>query len=393
MPDLVLHLKPREARRLRAGHPWVFANEVARVEPADGQDGTCRILDDSGRFLGAGYYNRHSLISARILTRHAGEALDESLFRNRLEEARQKRVSLYRGDESFRWVYGEADRLPGLVVDRYPTVTVVQVTTRGMDLLQPMWEPPLRELAGDRRLVYRNDTGLRLREGLPLLVAAPDGWPEPFVDFEEEGAPVVAIPCRGQKTGFFLDQRENRIWLRRLADDSSVLDLYCYTGAWGLGLLHAGAREVVFVDSSRVALAGAEQGARRGGFTPRCSFERQDVEKYLRSLQRSERRFDIVVADPPDLIPTRKALGQGRRRMLTAFTAALGVVRRGGTAALSSCSFHLQEDEFDRLIREAARRAGRDVQVIWRGGAGPDHPRPVAMPEASYLKCAFLSVE
>jgi len=393
MSELVLYLKPREARRLRGGHPWVFANEVARVEPADGQAGTCRILDDSGRYLGTGYYNRHSLISARILTRHAAEALDEPLFRRRLEEALQKRLALYRADESFRWVYGEADRLPGLVVDLYPDVAVVQVSTRGMDLLQPLWEPALRDLAGDRRLVYRNDTGMRLREELPLVVSAPDGWPEPFVDFEEDGAPMVAIPCRGQKTGFFLDQRENRVWLRRLARDASVLDLYSYTGAWGLGLLSAGAREVVFVDSSQTALTGAERAAKRGGFTARCSFERQDVERYLESLQRSERRFDIVVADPPDLIPTRKALGQGRRRMLSAFTAAVKAVRRGGTAALSSCSFHLQEDDFDRLIREAARRADRDVQLIWRGGAAPDHPRPVAMPEAQYLKCAILAVE
>ena len=150
MADLELRLKPREARRLRGGHPWVFANEIASIDPADRQEGTCRIVDDSGRFLGTGYYNRHSLISARILTRHAGEALDESFFRRRLEDALTRRVALHGGREAFRWVYGEADDLPGLIADLYPSVAVIQVATRGMDLLQPLWEPPLRDLIEDR---------------------------------------------------------------------------------------------------------------------------------------------------------------------------------------------------------------------------------------------------
>jgi 23S rRNA (cytosine1962-C5)-methyltransferase len=393
MDQLTLTLKRRESRRLKSGHPWVFANEVERVEPDQVDAGVCEVVDDSGRSMGRGYYNRHSLICARLLTRDASQTIDSDFFSKRLDTARNRRKALFGPGEAYRWVYGEADGLPGLVVDAYPGAVVIQVTTRGMELLAPFWEEPLLMLAGDVPRVYRNDAGLRGREDLPKYIGYPDGLPPVFCDFEEAGAPVVAMPCRGQKTGYFLDQRDNRIWARRLAPGAKVLDLYSYTGAWGLSLLHGGARDVTFVDSSQLALDGARQAVGRGGWESQCRFVRSDAERFVSELQKAEEKFDLVCVDPPDLVPTRKSLGPGRRRLLQIMTAALQVVVKDGYAVFSCCSFHLDASDFQSLLREASRRAGRSVAVIWNGSAALDHPRPVALPEADYLKCAVCRVE
>jgi 23S rRNA (cytosine1962-C5)-methyltransferase len=213
------------------------------------------------------------------------------------------------------------------------------------------------------------------------------------VDFQEAGAPAVALPCQGQKTGYFLDHRENRIWLRRLAPGASVLDLFCYTGAWGLSLLHGGAAQATFVESSEVALEGARHAALRGEFTPRSTFMKLDVEQALSEFKEHDKRFDIVVVDPPDLVPTKKSLAPGRRKLLQLFTAAIGRVDAGGYAALCSCSFHLSRDDFARLLSEAVRRSGRNAVAIWQGAAAVDHPRPVALPESDYLKCTVLQMD
>jgi 23S rRNA (cytosine1962-C5)-methyltransferase len=393
MNQLTLTLKRRESRRLKAGHPWVFANEVERVEPDLVDAGLCQVVDDSGRALGLGYYNRHSLICARLLTRDVSQSIDGDFFRKRLESARKRRQALFGPGEAYRWVYGEADGLPGLVVDSYPGALVIQVTTRGMELLAPLWEEPLFMLAGDVQRIYRNDAGLRGREDLPTYIAYPDGLPPVFCDFEEAGAPVVAIPWRGQKTGYFLDQRDNRIWARCLAPGARVLDLYSYTGAWGLSLLHGGARDVTFVDSSMLALDGARQAVGRGGWESQCRFIRSDAERLMSDLRKDEETFDIVCVDPPDLVPTRKSLGPGRRRLLQIMTSAMQLVAPEGHAVFSCCSFHLDADDFQGLLREASKRAERRVAVIWTGSAAPDHPRPVALPEADYLKCAVCRVE
>lgn len=392
MPPLLLRLKGREARRIRAGHPWIFANEVDHIEPAASEAGLCRVVDDSGRDLGTGYFNKHSLICARLLSPRV-EAIDAAFFRQRLEKALVRRQRHFASGEAFRWVIGEADGLAGLVIDRYPGVVVIQVTTRGMEDLEPVWGPEVQALApGDVRVV-RNDTQLRLRENLALYVGCPDGTAPARVDFLEAGAPAVALPCQGQKTGYFLDQRENRIWLRRLASGAKVLDVFSYTGAFGHSLLHAGAAEATFVDSSESALDGARHAAIRAGCLDRCSFIKLDAARALHELKERDLTFDVVVMDPPDLVPTRKSLPPGRRKLLNLFTAALGRVAPGGFAALCSCSFHLSREDFAKLISEAVRRSGRSAVEIWDGAASVDHPRPVALPEANYLKCSVLEVD
>lgn len=391
MEPLLLRLKGREARRIRAGHPWIFANEVERIEPPDSVAGLCRVVDDSGRALGVGYFNKHSLICARLLST-SEEPIDREFFRLRLTRALEHRRKHFASGEAFRWVFGEADGLPGLVLDCYPGVVVAQVTTRGMEELEPLWAPEVAALFPDGQRVYRNDTQLRSREDLPLYVSCPDGPVPERIEFSEAGAPAVSLPCLGQKTGYFLDHRENRLWARRLAPGASVLDLFCYTGAWGLSLLHAGALHATFVDSSETALEGARHAALAGGFAARSKFLRLDASKALEELK-SEAPFDVVVVDPPDFVPTKKSLPQGTRKLLQLFTASLGRVAPDGHAVLASCSFHLSREDFARLLAEAVRRSGRRAVILWQGTSAVDHPRPVALPESDYLKCAVLRVE
>lgn len=391
-PLLTLRLKRREARRIVAGHPWVFANEIETVDPAGSSAGLCRILDDSKRYIGTGYFNKHSLIAGRIVTRDPEERIDGALFAQRLEAALQRRRDFYPEGEAFRWVYGEADGLPGLVVDRYPGLIVVQVGTLGMELLQPVWEPPLRDLCAGLPLLFRNDGALRRREGLAEYIAFPDGLPPDRLNFREADTPVVALPHMGQKTGYYLDQRENRVWARRLAEGARVLDLFCYTGAWGLGLLHSGARNVTFVDQSNAALDAATEAAERAGVVSRTAFFVGDALDFLRTAAAEKHTYSLVVVDPPSFIPTRKAYAAGRRGYLGLFKAALDVVEPGGYAVLCSCSYHLPDKDFADVVKEAGARSRRAVEYLWRGGAGPDHPEPANLPESHYLKCAFLRV-
>lgn len=391
-PLLTLKLKRREARRIVAGHPWVFANEIESIHPPGTSAGLCQIQDDSKRYVGTGYFNKHSLIAARILTRDPDQRIDSDMFAARFESARERREPFIPNGDSFRWIFGEADALPGLVVDQYPGLIVVQVGTLGMEMLQPVWEPVLRDLCAGAPLLFRNDSTARKREDLASFVSYPDGPPPDEIHFAEDGAAAVALPAKGQKTGYFLDQRENRIWVRRLAENAHALDLCCYTGAWGLSILHAGARKVTFVDQSQLALDAATGAVERAGANTRAAFSQADAVEFLRNAHAEKEFYNLIVVDPPSFIPTKKSFATGRRGYLALYRAALELVAPGGYVVLCSCSYHLQDSEFESVIEESCARARRAAEYIYRGSAAPDHPRPATFPEAHYLKCAFLRV-
>lgn len=392
-PELTVRLKRREARRVTGGHPWVFANEIDAVLPAGQVSGLCRLQDDSKRYIGTGYYNKHSLIAVRLLTRDSEAVLDEAFFHERLLGARARRAICYGQSEAFRWVFGESDGLPGLVAEVYPGVTVVQVATLGMEMLRPLWEPPLRELAAGAPLFFRNDSSARRHEDLSTYVAYPDGLPPAAIEFQEAGAPAVAFPRSGPGTGYYLDQRENRLFARRLSANAEVLDLFSYTGAFGLGCLSAGARHVTFVDRSQVALQAAVKAAAALSGKAAAEAVTGDALEYLKTVAKEGRRFDLVIADPSTFISSRKSFATGSRAYLGLFRDAMVTTRPGGHAILCSRSYHVKDSDFEDMLEAAAQRSGRAVQYIWRSGAGPDHPRPATMPEAHYLKCAFLRVD
>jgi 23S rRNA (cytosine1962-C5)-methyltransferase len=290
-----------------------------------------------------------------------------------------------------RLVHGESDALPGLVVDRYGDVLSVQLLTKGMDMRRELLVAALRELLAPRAIVARNDSAARELEGLPRGVELLHGEaPEPVVVTINDLRFAVDV-LEGQKTGLFLDQRENCRRLHGLAQGTEVLDLFCYAGAWSLHAATYGANSVIGVDASAAAVRQAEANARLNGLEDRCRFVAADVFDFLRDHR--GRRFGTVILDPPAFIKSRKHLAEGQKGYLTVNRRALEMVAPGGVLVTCSCSHHLDRPTFLTLIAQAAQQARRNVRLVEMRGQASDHPVLPACPETDYLKCAFLFVE
>ena len=377
--------------RLRGGHPWVFSNEIAALDGPAEPGAAVEIIAANGQRLGTGYYNPHSLIAARLLTRRH-ESIDTSeFFVTALQKALEYRRRLGGDLEALRLVHGESDALPGLVVDRYGDVLSVQLLTKGMDVRRELLVAALRELLAPRAIVARNDSAARELEGLPRGVELLHGEvPEPVV-VTINGLRFAVDVLAGQKTGLFLDQRENCRRLHGLAQGSEVLDLFCYAGAWSVHAASYGANSVTGVDASVAAVRQAEANARLNGLADRCRFVAADVFDFLRDHR--GRRFGTVILDPPAFIKSRKHLAEGQKGYLTVNRRALEMVAPGGVLVTCSCSHHLDRPTFLTLIAQAAQQARRNVRLMEMRGQASDHPVLPACPETDYLKCAFLFVE
>jgi len=377
--------------RLRGGHPWVFSNEIAALDGPAEPGAAVEIIAANGQRLGTGYYNPHSLIAARLLTRRH-ESIDTSeFFVTALQKALEYRRRLGGDLEALRLIHGESDALPGLVVDRYGDVLCVQLLTKGMDVRRELLVAALRELLAPRVIVARNDSAARELEGLPRGVELLHGEvPEPVV-VTINGLRFAVDVLAGQKTGLFLDQRENCRRLHGLAQGSEVLDLFCYAGAWSVHAASYGANSVTGVDASVAAVRQAEANARLNGLADRCRFVAADVFDFLRDHR--GRRFGTVILDPPAFIKSRKHLAEGQKGYLTVNRRALEMVAPGGVLVTCSCSHHLDRPTFLTLIAQAAQQARRNVRLMEMRGQASDHPVLPACPETDYLKCAFLFVE
>ena len=377
--------------RLRGGHPWVFSNEIAALDGPAEPGAAVEIVAANGQRLGTGYYNPHSLIAARLLTRQH-ESIDTSgYFIGALQKALEYRHRLCGDLEALRLVHGESDALPGLVVDRYGDVLSVQLLTKGMEVRRELLVAALRELLAPRAIVARNDSAARELEGLSRGVELLHGEaPEPVVVTINDLRFAVDV-LAGQKTGLFLDQRENCRRLHGLAQGTEVLDLFCYAGAWSLHAASYGATSVTGVDASAAAVRQAEANARLNGLTDRCRFVAADVFDFLR--EHRGRRFGTVILDPPAFIKSRKHLAEGQKGYLTVNRRALEMVAPGGVLVTCSCSHHLDRPTFLTLIAQAAQQARRNVRLVEMRGQASDHPVLPACPETDYLKCAFLFVE
>jgi 23S rRNA (cytosine1962-C5)-methyltransferase len=384
-----LVVKSAGAARLRRGHPWVFSNEVrgrvADLEPG----GIVEVEDGHGAFLGTAYVNPRSLILARMLSTDR-EAIDQAFFRDRIARALAWRERRYPGATAYRLVYGEGDGLPGLIVDRYGDVLAVQATTLGIDARLSAIAGALEEVLGPRAIVERNDVPVRGLEGLAPRRGLLRGTLDGNVTLEENGVRFEVDLLGGQKTGFYFDQRENRAAFARMVPGAEVLDLFAYVGAWGLAAARAGATRVTLVDSSKEALALARATAERNDLSDRCEIVEGEAFETIAAFERAGRRFDAVALDPPAFVKSRKRLAEGIKgyRDLNARAAAL--VREGGILATSSCSYHLPWELFEGMLADAVGRARRKAVVLHRGGQGPDHPVPLLLPEAAYLKCLIL---
>ncbi|RME34946.1 MAG: class I SAM-dependent rRNA methyltransferase [Gammaproteobacteria bacterium] len=388
-PPLIL--KRNEERRLRAGHLWVFSNEVDTARtPLDGFEPgeLVRILAHNGKVLGVGYVNPRSLICARLLTRGESHDFDAGMLRRRIEQALSLREVLFE-EPFYRLIHGESDLLPGLVVDRYDGTLVVQLNTAGMDRMQQMVLDALEEVLLTRAILLRNDSPARELEGLDRHVVTAFGKVPETVEVQEGGLRFLAPLASGQKTGWFFDHRRNRTRLRDYAKERRVLDLFSYLGGWGLQAAAGGAHQVQCVDSSQDALELLQRNAALNGLESKVETLQGDAFDVLKELRAGGAKFDLVVLDPPAFIKRRKDYKSGLEAYRRLNQMALQVLEDEGILVTASCSWHLQEKDLTDLLRRSALYLNRDLQLLEPGSQGPDHPVHPAIPETRYLKCWF----
>lgn len=369
---------------------WIFSNEIADPKVSDLEPGAVHeIRDHGGEFLGMAYANPASLIAARILSRKR-EPIDAAFIRARIAAAYQRRKRLFPDREAYRVVFGESDSLPGLVVDRYGRHLAVQILTAGMENLRTEVVESLVEIMEPDGVFLRNDAPVRALEGLGEEKRTAYGTVPDIVEIQCGSLKIrVDIP-NGQKTGFFLDQECNRSVMHRYVHPGAgVLDLYCYSGAWGLTAALAGASQVVGVDSSRGALKLAAENAQINGMEDRFEGVRDSAIDFLK---KSARTWDVIVLDPPAFIKSRNRIKEGQKGYIDANRRALTRLDRDGILVTCSCSHHLDPVSFEEVLTTAARQAGRELRILEVRGQGPDHPVLPAMPETRYLKVIVAQV-
>ncbi len=388
-----LRLKKNEERRIRAGHVWVYSNEIDNVATplkafTPGQ--AVQVQAHNGKSLGNGYVNPASLICARLVSRDPGYVLDRSLIVHRLKVALSLREQLF--DRPFyRLVYGESDQLPGLVIDRYGDVCVVQLTTAGMEAVREQVLEALDKVIHPRGVVLRGDSSIRQFEGLDSYNETLGEVPE-HVTVEEAGLGFDVSLQQGQKTGWFYDQRMNRIRLRAYSKEKRVLDVFSYVGGWGLQAAAGGASEVFCVDASEPALDRVHTNAEANGFGDTVASIQGDAFEVLSQLRADQERFDVVVLDPPAFIKRRKDGKAGEQAYHRINQLGMQVLKKDGILVSASCSHHLSEEQFQKILLQSSRHLDRSLQILERGHQGPDHPVHPAIPETSYLKAMFCRV-
>ena len=384
-----LYLKKNEERRLRNGHLWVYSNEVDTVRsplPDFHPGQQVRIIANDGKPLGNGYVNPHSLICARLVSRASDHLLDRSLLVHRLKVALSLRERLF--DKPFyRLVYGESDSLPGLVVDRFGDVLVVQLNTAGMEAVKSEVVEALDKVLKPRAVLWRNDSSARALEGLDSVVEAALGEVPETVEIEENLTRFEVPLLSGQKTGWFYDHRMNRQRVQQLAKGMRVLDVFSYIGGWGIEAAVAGADKVVCIDSSARALDQVERNAALNGIGERVESIQGDAFEALKALRAEREQFDMVIVDPPAFIKRKKDVKKGVEAYRRLNQAAMQLLGKDGILVSASCSFHLQRDTLRDLLQQSSRHLDRSLQIIGQGHQGPDHPVHPAIPETDYIKC------
>lgn len=388
-------LKPRKARPFFGRHPWVLDSAVARVEgsPADGD--VVDLLADNGKWIARGLYNSHSRILVRLYTWKAGESIDLDFWRRRLTAAVEFRRELgyLEPADAARVVFSEADGLSGLVVDRYADFLVVQPSAlaivRRLDEIVGL----LVELLRPRGIVLRSDRGLAQLEGVSIEEGSI--WGAPFeapAFITEHGIRYGVDLATGQKTGFYVDQRENRKAVAGYCKDRRVLDLFCYSGGFGLSASRlGGAKEVLCADTSAKAVALAEANAELNGVS-NLRFRTGDAFEIVDELVASGERFGVVILDPPKFARTRRSLDEALMAYHRINRQAIGLLEPGGILATCSCSGHVTREDFVHMLSGVAQRSGREIQILEQRGAAPDHPVSAACLETEYLKCLICRV-
>ncbi|MCL6598596.1 MAG: class I SAM-dependent rRNA methyltransferase [Alicyclobacillus macrosporangiidus] len=394
-----LVLRQNRRRRLEQGHPWVYQSEVEHIDGSIQPGDIVDIVNHQGVFLARGYANPQSQIIARVLAYQPDANIDTSFLTRRVEQAWAYRQRFLPGITSCRAVYGEADFLPGLIVDKYEDVLVAQVLSYGMERLLPAIQEALIQVFQPRGILLRNDVPVRRLEGLPLEKRVLYGDVPPVVEITENGLTFEVDVFEGQKTGYFFDQRENRAAIRPIVQTGAtgeggaeVLECFCHTGSFTVHALHYGARHVTAVDISESAIEVAKRNVARNGFTGGVDFVVANAFDHLRSEEQAGRKYDVVILDPPAFAKSRHAVESACRGYKEINLRALKLIRDHGYLVTASCSFHVSPDRFQAVVLDAALDAHKIVRLVHWAGAGKDHPEIAGVDEGHYLKFAIYEV-
>ena len=379
-----------EDKRIRAGHQWIFSNEIREISGEKVPGEAAEVFDAGGSFVGTGYYNPGSLIAVRLLARTHADIEAADFYRERITGALVLRRLLYPDMETYRVVHGEGDFLPGLVVDKYGDYLSVQFLTCGMDRRKELITGVLRDMFAPKGIVARNDVSVRGLEGLEEKVEILHGDLPAHLEIEEHNLRFRVDLLKGQKTGHFLDQKENHLLMKERVKGKDVLDCFSYSGSWGIHAAHFGASGVTCVDSSEKAVAMARENAALNGFAGIVKCEAADAFERLRSLKGEGRSFDMVVLDPPAFVKSRKVLKEAIKGYFTINRRAMELLRPGGYLISCSCSFHMEREMFRDLLANAAQQAKKEMRLLEVRSQSPDHPILLSMPETGYLKCFVL---
>lgn len=387
-----VYLAKHRDKRLRAGHPWVFSNEITQIDGSPSVGDLVRVCRMDGAFLGIGFYHPHSLIAVRLLTRR-DQLIDRNFFRNRLIQSIRSRRMVYPDADALRMVHSESDGLPGLIVDQYNKAVSIQINSAGMDRQLDLLASLIDELISPDVIVLRNDNALRGLEGLPMERRVLSGNPDAVNQHIHEGAIAYEMDAlHGQKTGFYLDQRENRMVFDRFVNDGDhVFDAFCNEGGFAIHAAKSGAGRVVAADQSAEALERAAKNAKLNGTDARIQFRQVDLMKEMHSIL-AENTFDAINLDPPNFTRSKKNVGTARQAYRRLHQAAIEHLKPGGILATSSCSHHITEQTFLESVHLAAERSGKLLKVLYRGSHPIDHPVLLGMPETEYLKFFVFQV-
>lgn len=383
-----LRLKANADRRLRAGHLWVYSNEVDTAATplnafAVGDQATLEAA--GGKPLGIVGISPNNLICARLLSRDIKYSLDKSLLVHRIQVALSLRERLF-DQPCYRLIYADADLLPGLIVDRFHDHLVVQIASATMERSKDAILEALVQVLKPRGVLWKNDSAARDADGLERYVDTAFGVVPEWLDLEENGVKFQTPVVQGQKSGWLYDHRLSRARLAPYVKGKRVLDLFCNVGGWGVQAAAFGASEVFCVDGSAFALDAVERNAALNGVAEKITCVEGDIFEALKELKNAEERFDVVITDPPAFVKRKKDLKNGEAAYRRLNEQAMRLLGKDGILVSASCSMHLPEDNLQNILLGSARHLDRNIQLLERGGQGPDHPVHPAIPETRYIK-------
>lgn len=386
-----IELLPKKELRIIKGNPWVWESDI-KTPLEDFKPGeTVNVIDSTGRFVGVGYINPRSVITVRLLT-YEDREIDYQFFEDKIGKALKLRKELYPEEESFRLIFSEGDFLPGLVVDKFENLVVFQITTIGMEIRKNWIVKALEKVLNPEIIVERSDSPVRKKEGLEPAKGFVKGKPEGEIIVKINGLKFAINPLEGQKTGFFLDQRENYLLLKDISKGKRVLDAFCNNGAFGIHAFKFGAKEVIFSDSSEKALELVVRNLGLNQISENYALVKGDALKLLKEMEKKGERFDLIILDPPAFIKSRSKIKEGMRGYKEINLRAMKMLHDGGFLITCSCSHFLSKENFLKVLEESAFDSGKILKILDFRSQPKDHPYLLSLPESNYLKCALIQV-